>query len=37
MVLFTFVAVEDDPLTGKAFRFENSTEDCRERVLVMRY
>lgn len=37
MVPSKFEVAEDDQLIGKAFRFENSVENCRERVLVMQY
>lgn len=35
MVPSKFEVAEDDQLIGKAFRFENSVKNCRERVLVM--
>lgn len=32
MVVFNFVAVKDDWILGKAFRFQNFVEDCRGRA-----
>lgn len=35
--MFDFVAVKDDWIIRKAFRFENDVEDCRGRALVRQY
>lgn len=32
-----FLVVKDDWIIGKAFRFQNSVEDCRGRALARQY